>query len=246
MLAFFIKRIHPENKKHDKHHHIHKGTMSFSNEWDQTYKDNAHQSIWPWSNLVSLVMRYARPSSTSRVLELGCGAGANIPFFEWLKVDYHSIEGSETIVKMLQENFPVYKDTLVAGDFTKPFPFEGQFDLIVDRASITHNSTTAIKRAVGEVYKSLKPGGQYIGINWFSTDHYCYKLGEQADDVYTRTKINAADFSGLGNVHFSDEGHLRDLFKDFELEFLTQEKVQHFEPNKYMRSSWDIIVKKPV
>ena len=44
--------------------------MSFSPEWEQTYKNNAHLSIWPWSDLVSFVMRYARPTGPKfRVLE---------------------------------------------------------------------------------------------------------------------------------------------------------------------------------
>ena len=61
--------------------------MSFSNEWDESYKKNTHLSIWPWSDLVSYVMRYARPENPKNcnVLELGCGAGANIDFFKWLE-----------------------------------------------------------------------------------------------------------------------------------------------------------------
>ena len=53
--------------------------QGFSIEWDQRYKENLQMSIWPWSDLVSAVMRLRLPAST-RVLELGCGAGANIPF----------------------------------------------------------------------------------------------------------------------------------------------------------------------
>ena len=56
--------------------------MTFSQEWDNRFKENKNISIWPWSDLVSFVMRYAKPSNPQfRVLELGCGAGANIPFF---------------------------------------------------------------------------------------------------------------------------------------------------------------------
>ena len=57
--------------------------IGFSNEWDNLYTSNAHMSVWPWSDLVSYVMRYARPKDPSncKVLELGVGAGANIEFF---------------------------------------------------------------------------------------------------------------------------------------------------------------------
>ena len=56
--------------------------MNFSKEWEERYRENTHLSVWPWSNLISYVMRYARPENKDfSVLELGCGAGANIPFF---------------------------------------------------------------------------------------------------------------------------------------------------------------------
>ena len=41
-----------------------------------------------------------------RVLELGCGPGANIPFFLSQGADYYAAEGSETIVVELQKKFP--------------------------------------------------------------------------------------------------------------------------------------------
>lgn len=40
-----------------------------------------------------------------RVLELGCGAGANIPFFAAINAEYYGIEGSSTQVKRLQEQY---------------------------------------------------------------------------------------------------------------------------------------------
>jgi hypothetical protein len=31
--------------------------MSFSNEWNDRYQENTNMSIWPWSDLVSAVMK---------------------------------------------------------------------------------------------------------------------------------------------------------------------------------------------
>ena len=107
--------------------------MGFSAEWEQCYKSNSHMSIWPWSDLVSYVYRYAKPTTDDfKVLEIGCGAGANIPFFKHLGVKYYAIDGSESIVKQLKESFPEYKNSIVVGDFTREIPFDEQFDLVVD------------------------------------------------------------------------------------------------------------------
>ena len=35
--------------------------MGFSQEWEQRYADNTHLSIWPWSDIVSLVHRHCKP-----------------------------------------------------------------------------------------------------------------------------------------------------------------------------------------
>ena len=115
-------------------------------------------SIWPWSDLVSYVMRHARPQNEKfRVLELGCGAGANIPFFKQLGVQYHAVEGSATIVNMLAGKFPEYRSTIKVGDFTKELPFEGEFDLVVDRASLTCNTTSSIRRGLAACRRQTGP-----------------------------------------------------------------------------------------
>jgi SAM-dependent methyltransferase len=192
--------------------------MNFSTEWDQRYKEGTHMSRWPWSDLVSYVFRHARPDSPSfRVLELGCGAGANIPFFKALNVQYHGIEGSPTIVADLKKRFPEYEKTLVAGDFTGAIPFAGPFNLIVDRGSVTHNTTDAIRGCLKTMHALLKPGGTFIGIDWFSTLHSEFKKGKPAEDANTRTGFTDGQFTGVGRVHFSDRPHIENLFREFEL-----------------------------
>ena len=83
-----------------------KASAGFSRKWDLQYKNNSHKSVWPWSELISYVTRYA-VSSTPRplhVLELGCGAGANIPFFlSFENVKYYSVEDNQTMVDHLKK-----------------------------------------------------------------------------------------------------------------------------------------------
>ena len=113
---------------------------NFSGEWEVAYKKRTHQSQWPWSDLVSLVHRYVNTKKDDfSVLELGCGYGANIPFFLSLGINYSAVDGSGFVVSHLKERFVEVQETIKQADFTKDIPFEREFDLIVDRASITHN-----------------------------------------------------------------------------------------------------------
>lgn len=220
--------------------------MTFSQQWDQKYKENTHLSQWPWSDLVSFVMRHARPDKKDfKVLELGCGAGANIPFFKKLDVQYFGIEGSPAMVKNLKEFYPDLSDRLIVSDFTQDIPFDETFDLIVDRASLTHNTTEAIKRCLDLVCQKTKPNGKFIGIDWFSTKHSDYQAGVEAEDSYTRTNIEKRTFSGVGRVHFSDKKHLLELFDSFDIKALEHKIHEYMIPEEnYQIAMWNLFAVK--
>jgi SAM-dependent methyltransferase len=219
--------------------------MSFSTAWDERYRANTQLSVWPWSDLVSYVMRYARPSGReTAVLELGCGAGANIPFFKELGVRYYAVEGSPAIVERLRERFPDLKDNIVVGDFTQEIPLEGRFDLVADRSSLTHNSDSAIRNCLSLLRARLKEGGSYIGIDWFSTAHSDFRAGKAAEDPYTRRDFESGQFAKVGRVHFSDRAHLEDLFKGFSIETLEHKIVERKIPDvAHVFASWNLVAR---
>lgn len=220
--------------------------MSFSTEWEEVYKNQNHLSIWPWSDVVSYVKRYSNPTDNNfRVLELGCGAGANIPFFKSLGVEYHAMDGSQTIVDKLHLQFPEFKKTIKVGDFTKTKFMESYYDLIIDRAALTHNDTEAIENCIFNIHSALKVGGKFVGIDWFSTVHADFSKGEEIKgDFYTKKDIKEGQFIGLGNVHFSDKEHLLNLFSGFKV-LVLEHKVNELEfPKKHKFASWNIVVEK--
>lgn len=205
--------------------------MVFSAEWEELYKNSRHLSVWPWSDAVSLVMRHARPASPDySALELGCGAGANIPFFQRLGIRYHAVEGSATMVELLKRNFPEYAGTIAAGDFTKDLVFEGPFDLVLDRGSLTCNTTEAIANCLAMVRERLKPGGKFIGIDWMADDHSESSKGVPDTDGNTRSGYADGPFAGIGRIHFSSLGHLRELFSAFAIETVEHKIVETVVP----------------
>lgn len=185
-------------------------------EWEEIYKCNQQISIWPWSDVVSYTMRYVKPKEDAKVLEIGFGAGANIPFFQTLGVDFYGIEGSKTIVEKVKQKYPMYSKNLVCGDFTKELPFDIDFDLIIDRGSMTLNSTYAIKNTLDFIYQKLKTGGYFVGIDWFSPEHSEYNKSATNIDENTK-KFHEGYWANAGLVHFADEKHLKDLLSKFKL-----------------------------
>jgi SAM-dependent methyltransferase len=220
--------------------------LSFSREWEERYTQQQHLSIWPWTDLVSLVMRYCRPTRPDcKVLEVGCGAGANIPFFKWLDVEYFGVDGSGEIISRLVREFPELSPRLVVADFTKALPFDDSFDLIVDRASLTHNSTTNIRQALELILERLKPGGHFVGVDWFSTRHSEFSMPTKAVDDYTRRGFTEGQFAGLGNVHFSDYEHLNDLLQAFEIIVLDHKLIERVKPEaSHSLATWNFVARK--
>jgi SAM-dependent methyltransferase len=219
--------------------------MSFSREWDQRYIENTHLAVWPWSDVVSLVRRHCGPLTTGAILELGCGAGANIPFLTSLGARYYAVDGSPTMVARLRQRFPELAAEIVVGDFTRDLSFGRQFDLVVDRAALTHNATAGIRAALDLVWDVLKPGGHFVGVDWFSTSFSEFSRGEPAGDQYTRTGYNDGPFAGTGRVHFSDLAHLKDLFHRFELLLVEEKKVHTHVPTEAAQfAAWNLVATK--
>lgn len=204
-------------------------------------------TAWPWTDLISLVYRYASKNLSGLcVLELGCGTGANASFFLASGVDYHAIEGSAAAVSVVHQRFPELRNSVIVGDFTSSFPSSPPFDLVVDRAALTHNSTDAIQHTLTLTWNSLKVGGLYIGIDWFSEGHSDRKYGTPVADENTFTEFSDGQFKGCGKVHFSDESHLRSLFSRFEILSLAEKTVRRLEPkDDHLFASYNIVARKP-
>ncbi len=189
-------------------------------------------------------MRYAHPKRDGfKVLELGCGAGANIPFFSSLGAEYYSVESSEIIVSKMHEAYPQFRNTIVVGDFTKELPNE-QFDLIVDRAALIHNKSETIELCIQNCNEKLKPGGKFVGVDWFSTKCSSFEQAQIEDD-WTRVEFVSGPFVPVYRVHFTDKERLSYLFSKFDLEVLEHKTIKSESNSDHpILASWNFVAAK--
>lgn len=221
--------------------------MGFSEEWDRIYRAGQQLSVWPWSNVVSYVSRLIKRTKIERVLELGCGAGANIPFFLSKGIDYYAMEGSEYEVKSLKERFPELSDHILCGDFTRSIPFETSFDLILDRAAISHNSLVDIQKTIEMASKLLRTGGIFLSLDWqsvrgkiFADNKYEYSEVDAHTRIYT-----SGDFENMGKIHFFDFEEIQDLFAGYRLtEALEKSEQSYISSDSGNIVQWEIVAEK--
>ena len=133
--------------------------MGYSKEeWDECYKKIRQINKWPYSEVISIINRYTTIKKDDKMLELGFGTGLNIMFFNSIGVRYYGIEGSETAVQYARKKFPDIQNNLQIADFTQNLVFKEKFNYIIDRGSLTHNSTKGIKKTVDLIYDQLAEG----------------------------------------------------------------------------------------
>ncbi len=222
--------------------------MSFSQNWEGMYKNSKQLSIWPWDDIVGIFHKipFQVPHDQLRILELGCGAGANIPFFRSKNSEYYAVDGSQDIIGKLKTQYDgEEKIKLAVSDFSKSFHFDGKFDLIFDRASITHNNSVSVKKIIEQVKLKLKPGGFFMGIHWFAADNTYAKLGLADGEENTRKGFADGPYLGIEPVHFFSESEIRELFSDFEIIYFEHiKRVRNLHIQKsFDYTMWNFVFK---
>jgi SAM-dependent methyltransferase len=220
----------------------------FSEAWEGRFSQGKSHSLFPWTDLISYISKYRKIERGDKVLELGPGVGANIPYFLSRGAEYYAIEGSKTAVSEIIKRFPELKDRIVVGDFTEAIPFPDKFKLVIDRGSITHNSTVGIQKALKMVHDKLDNDGKYFGIDWFSWFHGERPRGKNEDDIYTYS-FEDGKLEGHGKVHFSTKSHLFEMFidADIRIEVLHHKTIQGkliSDDPENIQATWNVVGRK--
>jgi SAM-dependent methyltransferase len=221
-------------------------------EWETVYDQGKQNNTFPWSDLVSLFFQFKPQLQTNqsmiRALEYGSGTCNNYPLFKFQEIEYWGVETSVTANSIATKKFPELDSRLINSTFLElPKELTG-FDYVIDRGSITCNSSSYIKNVVSEIYSKLLPGGIFIGIDWFSDKHSEFQSGENLDgDELTKHKFKTGYFKNLGITHFTNHSDLNKTLSVFEVLYMAEKivdiKETEFETGSVF-SSWSFVARK--
>ena len=220
--------------------------MSFSKDWNKLYFNKTNLSIWPWSEVISLYFNNfsSKNKKKIKILELGCGAGANIPLFTKLNVDYYGIDGSKIVINFLKKKYPKLKNNLFVDDFTKKIPINKKFDLIIDRAAITCNKRSSIIKSITNLQQKLNQKGLFFGIDWYSSLSTDFKKGVIDEDKNTKKDMKNSIFSNAGSFHFASKQMMINYFKKFKIISLKHKIEISEKGKKHKLATWTIVAEK--
>jgi SAM-dependent methyltransferase len=203
--------------------------MSWDPHWEQIFR--VHDwGRYPPEELIRFAGRnfFKVPARKDvKILEIGCGTGANIWFLAREGFDTYGIDGSATAIakakqRLQEENLKAH---LQVGDIVglDEFYADIHFDAVVDVACLQHNKIQAIRTVLDQVLILLKPQGKIFSM-MIAAGSYGDSLGQEIEPG-TFADILEGPLHNRGLVHFFEEQEVQQLFKifaDIQLEYSTR------------------------
>lgn len=191
---------------------------------DQVWEDLHSTRDWgkyPAEDLIRRVMRHVRSRDdreNSAVLELGCGAGANLSFFIAEGFQVTGIDGAPSAIAnaktrlepLLSEGQRLDLDVCYFENIDFP---EASFDLIVDYLAIYANRLELIQAVYGKAKRLLTPEGRFYTRVWGTA---CDGAGTgHMIEPGTSQNPTHGPCKDMGVSHFFSVEELRDIFADW-------------------------------
>lgn len=189
------------------------------NAWEErVYRQGRQINRWPYTTVVSGVMRALGKASRSqaRILDLGCGTGNNLRFLAEEGFQAYGVDASQAAISIAEQQLGEWglDAELQLADFTH-LPFDDDcFDMVIDRAAIVHNEYAEILRTLDESRRVLKPGAQLLSVGLKGVNHPDRDYGRQIGP-HTWSDFTAGKFETVGVTCFFEPDDIRGLFSGF-------------------------------
>lgn len=226
-------------------------------DWNQDYIERGifAQRLYPNEALLQFMGGNGLFSGKQsvKVLEVGCGSGANLWMIAKEGHDAYGIDISEEALNIadrhLQEKWNV-KATLKLGSFTD-IPFEDNyFDYVVDVVSMQHLDLSTSSAAFSEVYRVLKPEGKFFSMRHGdnSTSFFHGLTSDSLVDSVTVENISDSELplNNNGTLSFWSPGIANIKYREagFQLESIERTN-RTYKNGKYNVEYLVIVAKKP-
>lgn len=192
--------------------------------WDPVWEDVFRRQAWgkyPGEDLIRFIARnfYGVPDRSSvKLLEVGCGPGANLWFMAREGFSVYGVDGSQTAINQAHERLdaecPGWKGQLWCCDMTTIPVADNCFDAVIDNEAVYCNDYETSKRIYLEMARATRAKGKLFARtfargSWGSDSGK--KLGHNA------WRVSEGPLLDKGFSRFTDADEIYDLFQGFKI-----------------------------
>lgn len=217
--------------------------------WEEIFRDYAWGK-YPGEDLIRFVAHnfYKAPDrSHVRILEIGCGPGANLWYLAREGFSFAGIDGSSTAVEQaaqrLDAECPGWHDRgeLHQGDISHlRFP-DNSFDAVIDNEAVYCNDINISVAIYAEARRVLRKGGALF-VRTFATGTWGDGTGEYAG--HNAWRCQEGPLAGLGFGRFTDYEEIQNLLAGFNI-LSTELITRTMGKRQHVIKEWIINAEKP-
>ncbi len=182
--------------------------------WDKTWDSLFASRPWgkyPGEDVIRFVARHfykATDRQQIRLLEVGCGTGANIWYMAREGFDVYGVDGSEQAIGICQRRLDTevngWKGQLFCADMTALKFSDNYFDAVLDIEACCCNSFEDAQKIYAEMVRVLKPGGKLYS-RCFAKGTYGDETGKPMGHNAYITDVGAMAGTGLTRFTSRDD-----------------------------------------
>jgi len=215
--------------------------------WEDSHMQERFQPKYPVDDVVRFVFTHFPRNPEERrnlkILDLGCGAGANAVFLAKEGFQTYATDISDPGLKVTEKRLKDNNLRAVVENASmekQPFPDE-YFDGVISFGVLYYNTADKYQNAVDEIHRILKKDGQAF-VFTRTIDDYRFGKGEKIGD--NTFVLNTADTSEVGMVNFFlKREDINRIFGKFS-EIVVEKQETTFGNLQKKNSNWIIQVKK--
>lgn len=193
--------------------------------WDKVWERVFESQEWgkyPNEELIRFIARNfykAKDRKIIKILEVGCGPGANLWYLAREGFCVYGIDGSITAIKkaknQLNSEVKDWSGDLRVGDIIT-VPFDEQFfDAVVDVECLCCNSIEDLGKILSEIKRTLKPKGMFFSLTFAKG---CWGDGTGKKVGYNAYYVTEGPMKGKCFTRFTSKEDIKECYgKNFEI-----------------------------
>ena len=153
-----------------------------------------------------------------RLLDFGCGTGANAGFFATKGFDVHGVDTSARAIEACRRRLPDTADQFQAiepDSKADDWPFDAPFDIVFSNQVLYFLCDRDLRERLQLLLAHLTPDGIFIA-TMIGTQHYLYRPSTPDADGLRRVKTGEEGDQPLFIRFTESKNHLRSQFAGFE------------------------------